>query len=97
MTLSDLDMQNRKISVNHQLQRKRNMEYVIEDTKTSCGTREIPMTDEVYECFQRIISSRKKPRVEPYFDTIENLWDYSKSTVSEYRTGEIEFLRKQCF
>lgn len=32
-----------------------------------------------------------------YFDTIENLWDYSKSTVSEYRTGEIEFLRKQCF
>lgn len=63
LTLSDLDMQNRKISVNHQLQR--NMEYVIEDTKTSCGTREIPMTDEVYECFQRIISSRKKPRVEP--------------------------------
>lgn len=65
LTLLDLDMQNRKISVNHQLQRKRNMEYVIEDTKTSCGTREIPMTDEVYECFQRIISSRKKPRVEP--------------------------------
>ena len=65
LTLSDLDMQNRKISVNHQLQRKRNMEYVIEDTKTSCGTREIPMTDEVYECFQRNISSRKKPRVEP--------------------------------
>jgi site-specific recombinase XerD len=65
LTLSDLDMQNRKISVNHQLQRKRNMEYVIEDTKISCGTREIPMTDEVYECFQRIISSRKKPRVEP--------------------------------
>lgn len=65
LTLSDLDMQNRKISVNHQLQRKRNVEYVIEDTKTSCGTREIPMTDEVYECFQRIISSRKKPRVEP--------------------------------
>ena len=65
LTLSDLDMQNRKISVNHQLQRKRNMEYVIEDTKTTCGTREIPMTDEVYECFQRIISSRKKPRVEP--------------------------------
>ena len=65
LTLSDLDMQNRKISVNHQLQRKRNMEYVIEDTKTSCGTREIPMTDEVYECFKRIISNRKKPRVEP--------------------------------
>ena len=32
-----------------------------------------------------------------YFETIRNLWDYSKSTVSDYRTGEIEFLRKQSF
>ena len=65
LTIADVDMKNRKININHQLQRKRNMEYVIEDTKTSCGTREIPMTDEVYECFQRIIANRKKPRVEP--------------------------------
>ena len=68
LTLADIDMKNRKISVNHQLQRKRNMEYVIEDTKTTCGTREIPMSDEVYECFERIISNRKKPRVEPMID-----------------------------
>lgn len=32
-----------------------------------------------------------------YFDTIKNLWDYSKSSVNDYRTGEIEFLRKQSF
>lgn len=32
-----------------------------------------------------------------YFDTIRNLWDFSKSTVSDYRVGEIEFLRKQSF
>ena len=68
LTLADIDMKNRKISVNHQLQRKRNMEYVIEDTKTTCGTREIPMSDEVYECFERIISNRKRPRVEPMID-----------------------------
>ena len=68
LTLADIDMKNRKISVNHQLQRKRNMEYVIVDTKTTCGTREIPMSDEVYECFERIISNRKKPRVEPMID-----------------------------
>ena len=65
LTLADLDMKNRKISVNHQLQRKRNMEYIIEDTKTSSGTREIPMTDDVYQCFQRIIASRPKPKTEP--------------------------------
>lgn len=44
---------------------KRNMEYVIEDTKTSSGTRVIPMTDDVYECFKRIIANKKKPKVEP--------------------------------
>ncbi|EOS63732.1 site-specific integrase [Oscillibacter sp. 1-3] len=65
LTLADLDMENRKISVNHQLQRKRNMEYIIEDTKTASGTREIPMTDDVYQCFQRIIASRPRPKTEP--------------------------------
>ena len=65
LTLADLDLKNRKISVNHQLQRKRNMEYIIEDTKTSSGTREIPMTDDVYQCFQRIIANRPKPKTEP--------------------------------
>ena len=65
LTLADVDMKNRKININHQLQRKRNMEYIIEDTKTSSGTRVIPMTDDVYECFKRIIANRKKPKVEP--------------------------------
>ena len=58
-------MRNRRISVNHHLQRKRNMEYIIEETKTASGTREIPMTDDVYQCFQRIIASRPKPKTEP--------------------------------
>ncbi len=65
LTLADLGMKNRRISVNHQLQRKRNMEYIIEDTKTSSETREIPMTDDVYQCFQRIIANRPKPKTEP--------------------------------
>jgi len=65
LTVSDLDMRNRKITIDHQLQRTRDMQYVIEDTKTSCGTREIPMADEVYECFKTIIQNRKKPKIEP--------------------------------
>ena len=65
LTLADVDMKNRKLNINHQLQRKRNMEYIIEDTKTSSGTRVIPMTDDVYECFKCIIANRKKPKVEP--------------------------------
>ena len=44
------------------------MEYVIEDTKTTSGTREIPMSDEVYACFQRILANRKKVKKEPMID-----------------------------
>lgn len=51
--------QERTINVDHQLQRKRNMEYIIEETKTSCGTRKIPMSEDAYECFRRIIANRK--------------------------------------
>lgn len=65
LTISDLDMEERIINVNHQLQRTSNMEYVIERTKTNSGTRVIPMTDDVYDCFKAILENRKKPEVEP--------------------------------
>lgn len=44
------------------------MEYIIEDTKTNSGTRLIPMTNDVKECFRQIIQNRKKPKVEPMID-----------------------------
>ena len=65
LTLADLDMKNRTITVDHQLQRTSKMEYVIEATKTTSGTRVLPMTDDVYACFERIIANRKTPKVEP--------------------------------
>jgi len=65
LTLSDIDFMEKQISVNHQLQRTRDMRYVIEDTKTTSGTRIIPMTDEVCECFKCIVANRKKPKIEP--------------------------------
>lgn len=68
LTLADLDMVERKIRVDHQLQRSSRMEYLIEETKTGAGTRMLPMTDEVYECFQRIIAKRKKVKKEPVLD-----------------------------
>ena len=62
LTLADLDMKNRTITVDHQLQRTSKMEYVIEATKTTSGTRVLPMTDDVYACFERIIANRKTPQ-----------------------------------
>jgi len=68
LTIRDIDFSEGIIDINHQLQRTRNMEYVIETTKTTCGTRRIPMTDEVAAAFKQIIADRRKPRVEPMID-----------------------------
>ena len=68
LTIGDIDFQSMRINIDHQLQRKRNMEYVIEATKTEAGTRMVPMTKEVAECFRRILANRKKPKVEPMID-----------------------------
>ena len=68
LTMNDLDFKERTISVNHQLQRRSDMVYIIEETKTTNGTRVLPMTEDVYDCFRRIISQRKKPKKEPKVD-----------------------------
>lgn len=64
LTLSDIDFENMKINVDHQLQRIARVGYTIEPTKTSSGTRQVPMTREVAECFRRVIKSRRKPKTE---------------------------------
>lgn len=83
LTLSDIDFEEKQISVNHQLQRTRGMKYIIEDTKTSSGTRIIPMTEEVYECFKRIVENRKKPKKEPVIDGYKGFLFLDKKDMSE--------------
>lgn len=68
LTISDVDMEERIINVNHQLLRTSGMQYMIQKTKTSSGTRVLPMTNEVYDCFKTILENRKKPKVEPMID-----------------------------
>ena len=68
LTKKNLDFKKNRIIVDHQLQRTRDMRYVIEDTKTESGERMVPMTPEVKECFQRILAHRKNPKIEPMVD-----------------------------
>ena len=44
------------------------MTLVIEPTKTSAGTRKLPITEDVAKCFQAIIEDREKPKVEKVVD-----------------------------
>ena len=65
LTLDNIDMDNRIITVDKQLQ-SINHTHVVLPTKTVNGVRTIPMTDGVYESFQRIIKNRYlKGDIEP--------------------------------
>ena len=68
LTIGDIDFREMRINVDHQLQRKRDMTYVVEPTKTTSGTRMVPMTKEVADCFRRILAKRINPKVEPMID-----------------------------
>ena len=68
LTIGDIDFKEMRINVDHQLQRKRDMTYVVEPTKTTSGTRMVPMTKEFADSFRRILAKRIKPKVEPMID-----------------------------
>ena len=70
LTIRDIDLQERTINVYKQLQYTGGKKAYIEQTKTDAGTRVLPMSDEVYEAFKRVISGRKKPRVEQMIDGV---------------------------
>lgn len=59
LTDKDLDFENRVIIVSHQLLRNTGVGYYIDEPKTQSGVRKIPMNEEVYQAFQRVIKNRK--------------------------------------
>lgn len=65
LTVNDIDLQNKMLTIDHQLQRTRKMNYIMEKPKTASGTRMIPLNDDVCECFAKIIRQRPKVRLEP--------------------------------
>lgn len=81
LTLSDIDMKKRKINIDKQLQRTREGIYLIEDTKTTYGERSLPMEEDVYQCFQKLIAQRKKPRKEPVVDGVSGFLVLDKNNM----------------
>lgn len=57
LTVKDIDMDNRKITVDHQLLKRSGKSRYIETPKTESGVREIPMSKNVYEIFQCVLES----------------------------------------
>lgn len=68
LTQKDVDLEKRISNIDYQLLRTSEMKYVIEATETNAGTRKLPMTEDVFRCFQAIIEDREKSRFEKMVD-----------------------------
>lgn len=68
LTLKDIDLENRIVNIDHQLQRTSDMRYIIETTKTDADTRKIPITEDVADMFRAIIEDRQLPKTEKVID-----------------------------
>ncbi len=68
LTLRDIDLENKVINIDHQLQRTSDMRLVIESTKTNAGTRKLPMTEDVAQCFRTISEDREELKCERVVD-----------------------------
>ena len=79
LTINDIDFEKKCINVSRQLIRTSKMQYMIEKPKTESGNRCVPMTDEVCECFKRIIKNRKAPKKEVEVDGISGFLYYDKT------------------
>lgn len=64
LTISDIDLENNIVNIDHQLQRTSDMKYISDTTKTDAGTRKLPITQDVADCFRAILEDRKKPKYE---------------------------------
>ncbi len=68
LTVSDIDMEQRRINIDHQLQHEPGRGYYIAAPKTASSRRKIPMTDDVYACFRRLMAKRPTPKVMQIID-----------------------------
>jgi integrase len=86
LTVADLDFENRKINVDHQLLYGAGIGYYIEKPKTENGNRQIPMSESVYDALQRVLKNRKctKLIVEGYSDFLFVNRNYKPKTSMSY-------------
>ena len=81
LTLKDIDLENRIVNIDHQLQRTSDMRYIIETTKTDAGTRKLPITEDVTQMFQAIIEDRVPPKVEKVIDGYSGFLFYDENDI----------------
>lgn len=79
LTVDDIDLKNRRLRIERQLQRTSQMQYVILPPKTRSGERVIPITNDVYDAFERILENRNPAMPEPVIDGYTGFLYYDKN------------------
>ncbi len=73
LTLDDIDLAEKKFSVNKQLLYTAVKHgYVFNSTKTRAGIRTLPMSDKAYEAFKNAVENRATPKKEIVVDGVSN-------------------------
>lgn len=59
LTEADIDLEKRLVTVDHQLLKLAGEGYYVEEPKTRCGSRVVPMGTEVYRAFLRVLDRQR--------------------------------------
>lgn len=88
LTDNEVDLDNRTLTIDHQLLRKSGIGYYIMPPKSESGNRTLYMTDEVHDAFVRIFENRKKSNftVEGYKNFLFLKKDGNPKTVTNYES-----------
>ena len=64
LTVADIDFKNEVVIIDHQLLKSKEQGYYIETPKTKSGIRQVPLSRETIQAFQRVM--KKRPKAEPF-------------------------------
>ena len=63
LTVADIDFKNEVVIIDHQLLKSKEQGYYIETPKTKSGIRQVPLSRETIQAFQRVIRKRTKGKL----------------------------------
>ena len=68
LTISDVDLKERVVHINHQLLKLDKGKYAVTTTKSKSGCRDIPISELAYQSLKNLIANRQNPKQELIID-----------------------------
>ena len=97
LTVKDVDFKNEVVHINHQLIKSKEQGYYIETPKTKSGIRQVPLSEETIQAFQRVIKNRPKGKpieIDGYADFLFLNQNGNPKVAVEYNSLFTRMVRK---